>query len=233
MRSSTLCTGNYESEPETLILLVDKPVGFSSFQVVRMLQNRYRKIGHAGTLDPFASGLLVVLTDQDTKQFQNFENRIKEYRGEILIGVVTDTYDISGSIIPQERTGKKPTRAMIENAARKLTGVIEQIPPRFSALKHGGRKLYELSRKGISVAPAKRIVKVGSFTISEYDYPIVAFKAVVGKGVYIRSLAYDLGQRLGIGATLLSLRRQRVGEYSVAQARSLGTLLGSAGQGMP
>ncbi|MBN2620997.1 tRNA pseudouridine(55) synthase TruB [candidate division WOR-3 bacterium] len=208
---------------------MDKPVGFSSFQVVRMLQKKYRKIGHAGTLDPFASGLLIVLTDRDTKRFQSFEICEKEYSGEILIGVSTDTYDISGSIAMQERTGKKPTCAMIESAARGFIGAIEQVPPRFSALKHGGQRLYELSRKGIPVSPARRTVNIKSFSIDGYDYPIVTFTTVVGKGAYIRSLAHDLGQRLGTGATLLSLRRLRIGEYSVAQARAFGTLLCSTG----
>jgi tRNA pseudouridine55 synthase len=229
MRSLVRSTGNYESEPDALVLLVDKPVGFSSFQVVRMLQKKYRKIGHAGTLDPFASGLLVVLIDKDTKRFQSFEDYEKEYSGEILIGVATDTYDISGSIIMQERTGKKPTRAMIENTARGFIGAIEQVPPRFSALKQGGQKLYELSRKGIRVSPNKRIVDIESFSIGDYDYPIITFTTVVGKGVYIRSLAHDLGQRLGTGGTLLSLRRHRIGEYSVTHAHTFGTLLGTAG----
>jgi tRNA pseudouridine55 synthase len=209
--------------------LVDKPIGFSSFQIVRALQKRYRKIGHAGTLDPFASGLLIILTDKDTKMFRRYETCEKEYHGEMLLGIVTDTYDISGRVVAKDGSILRPTNSILDRITREFTGSIKQAPPSFSALKSRGRKLYELSRKGIDIKPPVRTVTVMSFSIVHYDYPIVGFIVVVGKGVYIRSLAHDFGARLGTGATLLSLRRQRIGDCTVARAVTLGTLLNSAG----
>lgn len=207
-------------------LLIDKPVGFSSFQIVRMLKKHYKKVGHAGTLDPFASGLLIVLVDRATKQFDNIQKREKEYVGEILLGITTDTYDITG-------IETEPRRAVNENMGlsglnlitEQFVGEIEQTPPRFSALKHHGKKLYQLSRKNQKVEIAARKVFVKSFCIVDVDIPILRFKAVVGKGVYIRSLAHDLGNALGCGATLLSLRRMRIGEYGIAEAKKIGVLL--------
>lgn len=207
-------------------LLIDKPVGFSSFQIVRMLQKRYKKVGHAGTLDPFASGLLILLVNRATKQFDNIQKKEKEYVGEILLGITTDTYDITG-------IETEPRRAVNENMGlsglnlitEQFVGEIEQTPPRFSALKHHGKKLYQLSRKNQKVEIAARKVFVKSFCIVDVDIPILRFKAVVGKGVYIRSLAHDLGNALGCGATLLSLRRMRIGEYGIAEAKKIGVLL--------
>lgn len=207
------------------MLLVDKPIGFSSFQIVRLLQSRYRKIGHAGTLDPFASGLLIILTDQDTKRFQEYEKCEKEYSGEILLGMMTDTYDISGQFTITRHIHHRPTYDEIEEAVHGFVGTIRQKPPRFSALKHRGQKYYELSRRGIPVEPEMRTVKIQSFSVGDYNYPLVAFKAIVGKGVYIRSLAHDFGMHFGIGATLLSLRRQRIGEDAIADSCTLGCLL--------
>jgi len=226
-----LYTGNCESKINKLVILVDKPIGFSSFQIVRALKPRFRKIGHAGTLDPFASGLLIVLTDYDTKQFQNYESCEKEYRGEIVLGIATDTYDISGRITAQDHLYHRPTRTRLESTVRDFVGVIDQNPPPFSALKQGGQKLYALSRKGITVKPPKRTVKVSLFSVLAYDYPVITFRAVVGRGVYIRSLAHDLGARLEIGATMLSLRRHRIGDCAVTQAYTLGALLHHAWEG--
>ncbi len=207
------------------LLLIDKPVGFSSFQIVRMLKPRYRKVGHAGTLDPFASGLLILLVNRATKQFDNIQKMEKEYTGEILLGITTDTYDITGTVTGDSMPScSKVNRSELENIVKEFTGEIQQMPPRFSALKHHGKKLYELSRKNQDVKIAARKVLVKSFDLLDVDIPILRFRAVVGKGVYIRSLAHDLGLALGCGATLLALRRTRVGEYAVAQARKIGTL---------
>ncbi len=207
------------------LLLIDKPVGFSSFQIVRMLKPRYRKVGHAGTLDPFASGLLILLVNRATKQFDNIQKMEKEYTGEILLGITTDTYDITGTVTGDSIPScSKVNRSELKNIVKEFTGEIQQMPPRFSALKHHGKKLYELSRKNQDVKIAARKVLVKSFDLLDVDIPILRFRALVGKGVYIRSLAHDLGLALGCGATLLALRRTRVGEYAVAQARKIGTL---------
>jgi tRNA pseudouridine55 synthase len=207
-------------------LLIDKPVGFSSFQIVRMLQKHYKKVGHAGTLDPFASGLLILLVDRATKQFDNIQKREKEYVGEILLGITTDTYDITGiETKPRRAVNEDMDLSELNLITEQFVGEIEQTPPRFSALKHHGKKLYQLSRKNQKVEIAARKVFVKSFCIVDVDIPILRFKAVVGKGVYIRSLAHDLGNALGCGATLLSLRRMRIGEYGIAEAKKIGVLL--------
>lgn len=207
------------------IMLVDKPVGFSSFQIVRLLKRKYTKVGHAGTLDPFASGLLIVLIGPATRRFNEFQKYDKEYCGEIMLGYVTDTYDITGQLSASDRKADDRSLEDLEKIAGDFAGDIEQVPPRFSALKHGGRKLYELSRSGRTVRPPTRKVHIKSFTITIKRGRFIGFSAVVGKGTYIRSLAHDFGQRCGCGAVLLSLRRTRIGGFHVGDAHSFGSLL--------
>ncbi len=216
------------------IQLFDKPVGFSSFQIVRILKKHYKKVGHAGTLDPCASGLLIILIGKATQKFNEIQTCEKHYTGDMILSVVTDTYDISGQIV--KKMSREYISSMRENImyfsilelnhiADGFVGEIKQVPPRFSAIKKGGKKLYELSRSGQEVQPKKRKVCVKSFRITSYDYPVLKFDAVVGKGVYIRSLVHDFGNRIGCGATLLSLRRIRIGDYHVADADKLGDIL--------
>lgn len=207
------------------ILLIDKPVGFSSFQIVRILKKRYKKVGHAGTLDPFASGLLIILIGRATKQFTAIQTRDKEYNGEMILGRSTDTYDVSGTWGRESCRVEDFTLDMLNETGTRFTGEIEQIPPSFSALKVGGKKMYELSRKGTKVSARRRRVFVQSFTLTAINEHMVRFNAVVGKGVYIRSLAHDFGISLHCGATLVSLRRMRIGEYDVSQAKKIGELL--------
>jgi len=208
------------------VLLFDKPVGFSSFQIVRVLKKHYDKVGHAGTLDPFASGLLIILIGRATKQFENIQKLEKEYVGEIVLGITTDTYDITGTKTEQHNFVKENyDLATLNRMAERFVGEIEQAPPRYSALKRRGRKLYQMSRKNVRIEITPRRVLVKSFRITDLDLPILRFKSIVGRGVYIRSLAHDLGNAAGCGATLLSLRRTRIGEYDLAQAEKLGSLL--------
>lgn len=216
------------------IQLIDKPIGFSSFQIVRIFKKHYKKVGHAGTLDPIAGGLLILLIGKATHRFNEIQNCEKHYTGEMILGVVTDTYDISGRIIKRMTTAQMCSMLWnnvhlsinkLNEIADNFVGKIDQIPPRFSAIKQHGKKLYELSRKGQDVQPKKRKVFVKNFNITTIDYTIVRFDAVVGKGVYIRSLVHDFGERLGCGATLLSLYRTRIGNYSVTDARKLGDIL--------
>ncbi len=214
---------------EDVPFLVDKPVGFSSFQIVRLLQKRYRKIGHAGTLDPFASGLLVMLPNRCTKECESIHKMEKEYTGEIVLGLSTDTYDITGRAV--SRTDRSWAALDLEGykrLARRFVGEIDQTPPPFSALKRSGRRLYELSRKREPVRIAPRPVVIRSFDIERVDLPLLHFRAIVGKGVYIRSLAHDLGEAAGCGACLLSLRRIRIGSYDVSDALTLADILNGA-----
>ena len=208
------------------VLLFDKPVGFSSFQIVRVLKKYYNKVGHAGTLDPFASGLLIILVGRATKQFENIQRMEKEYVGEIVLGITTDTYDITGMITEQHNFVKENFNLSTLNPiVERFVGEIEQTPPRYSALKHRGRKLYQMSRKNLPIEITPRRVFVKSFRITDIDLPILCFESTVGRGVYIRSLAHDLGKATGCGATLLSLRRTRIGEYDLTQAEKLGSFL--------
>lgn len=216
------------------IQLIDKPIGFSSFQIVRIFKKHYKKVGHAGTLDPIASGLLIILIGKATHKFNEIQNYEKHYTGEMILGVVTDTFDMSGRIIKKMSTAQmcsiredivRLSINELDEIASSFVGKIEQIPPRFSAIKQDGKKLYELSRKGQDVQPKKRKVFVESFHIITSDYPILRFDVGVGKGVYIRSLVHDFGERLGCGATLLSLCRTRIGNYRVTDARKLGDIL--------
>ncbi len=208
------------------LLLIDKPVGFSSFQIVRILKDRYEKVGHAGTLDPFASGLLIILPNRATKQFEDIQRWDKEYTGELSLGYTTDTYDITGK---REKESDSSDICMtlteLSHIAQTFVGEIRQTPPRFSALKRNGRRLYEMSRQNKPVEVEPRLVLVKSFEIVGVDLPLVRFKSSVGKGVYIRSLAHDFGNRLHCGATLVSLRRVRIGEYRVSEARKLGDII--------
>jgi tRNA pseudouridine55 synthase len=214
------------SNDQGSFLLVDKPVGFSSFQVVRLMQKMGAKVGHAGTLDPFASGLLILLFNRATRQFDAIQKLDKEYTGEMLLGITTDTYDITGF---QCESGKDPTVDLglkpLNHIAQRFTGDVQQVPPRFSALKRGGRRLYELSRQKRFVVIKPRRVSIKSFHIEQADPPLLTFRAVVGKGVYLRSLVHDFGALIGCGACLLTLRRTRIGMYKVSEASKLGMLI--------
>jgi tRNA pseudouridine55 synthase len=208
------------------LLLVDKPIGFSSFQIVRILKKRYEKVGHAGTLDPFASGLLIILLNRATKQFDNIQQRDKEYIGAMILGISTDTYDITGAQTGNSKIGSiDMTLDELNRAAQQFVGEIEQTPPRYSALKRDGKKLYQLTRQNRSIDIAPRKVLVKSFEIVDVDFPILTFRSTVGRGVYLRSLAHDFGNVLGCGGTLVSLRRTRIGAYHVAQAEKIGAIL--------
>ncbi len=210
--------------------LVDKPVGFSSFQMVRLLRKKYDKVGHAGTLDPLASGLLIILLNDATKEFRRFESCDKEYSGEIMLGIATDTYDITGRVIARSNRNARPSTEDLQKAADSFVGEIDQRPPGFSALKIHGKRCYALSRQGKQICPAPRRVLVKELAITGSSEDTVRFRTIVGKGVYVRSLANDFGERLGCGATLISLRRMRIGAYHVKDAECLGMLLGTGGR---
>ena len=207
------------------LLLIDKPAGWSSFQAVNKLKWAIRKrfdlkkikIGHAGTLDPLATGLLLVCTGKFTKKIKEFQDQPKEYTGTITLGATTPSYDLETDI---DKTFpiSHIDRNLIQTRVHEFIGEIEQRPPIFSALKKDGKRLYQYAREGKTVAIQTRKVTVSEFEIIEVKMPIIAFRVVCTKGTYIRSLAHDLGLSLHSGAFLSSLRRTKIGDFNVDKA---------------
>lgn len=199
------------------ILLVNKPRGLNSFKLVSMLRKRLnvQKIGHAGTLDPFATGVMVMLIGREyTRLSDSFLNHDKEYIAEVKLGVSTDSYDCDGQIVAENSI--VPSLEQLQIALKDFQGEILQIPPMFSAKKIGGKKLYELARKGkeIDRPPAK--VRMETQLLS-YNYPFVTMRVACSKGTYIRSIAHDLGNKLGCGAHLTELQRIRSGPFKLEE----------------
>lgn len=201
------------------VLLINKPLHWTSFDVVRKLRSllQIKKIGHAGTLDPLATGLLIVCTGKFTKRISEFMAQEKEYTGTFTLGAITPTYDLESE--PGQQTDFSfVTPAMLETATEKFTGDIEQLPPMFSAIKKDGVALYELARRGEEVELKPRNIHIGSFEITKVELPVVHFKVICSTGTYIRSLAHDYGQTLGCGAYLSGLCRTRIGEFKINDA---------------
>ncbi|MBU2499105.1 MAG: tRNA pseudouridine(55) synthase TruB [Proteobacteria bacterium] len=203
-------------------MLIDKEEGRSSFDVVKEVRRilKIKKVGHAGTLDPFATGLLVVLLGQGTKLAPYLMAGVKEYRATLRLGVETDTMDPTGLIV---QTRPVPAFEMehIRETALGFTGDIEQVPPSFSAVKYKGQRAYALARKGIRVALKKRKAMVHQLEIISVDLPDITMVVTCSRGTYMRSLAADLGKALGTGAHLRSLRRLSSGSFSVKEALCL------------
>ncbi|MDO6515783.1 tRNA pseudouridine(55) synthase TruB [Zobellia uliginosa] len=207
------------------ILLIDKPLGWSSFQAVNKLKWAIRskfklkkfKIGHAGTLDPLATGLLIICCGKFTKKIPELQGQVKEYTGTITLGATTPSYDLETEI-DQTYPTEHITEALLNETLSQFIGDIEQRPPVFSALKKDGKRLYEYAREGKDVEIKTRTVKVSTFEITEMKLPELKFRIVCSKGTYIRSLAHDLGQALGSGGHLSELRRTKIGEYNVNTA---------------
>jgi len=207
---------------EGKVLLIDKPVHWTSFDVVRRLRSllQIKKIGHAGTLDPLATGLLIVCTGKFTKKINEYMAREKEYKGHIILGAVTPTFDLESE--PQQyKEYSSLTEEEIKKATAQFTGAIQQLPPIYSAIKKDGIALYELARKGIDVQPEPRNVTIHTFEITAINLPSVEFKVICSTGTYIRSLANDFGAALGCGGYLGSLRRTKIGEFEVSNAINL------------
>ncbi len=204
------------------IVAIDKPEGWTSFDVVNKLRGltKVKKVGHAGTLDPFATGVLLICFAGATKQVNKLMELEKEYQGTFELGVETDSHDVTGKVISQHPVPDL-SRDQIEQAAKRYVGDIMQTPPMFSALKRQGRRLYELARKGEQIDLAPRPVKIYAFDIIEVKLPEIRFAVACSRGTYIRALARDLGKDFGCGAFLKSLRRTRVGDYTAASALSM------------
>jgi tRNA pseudouridine55 synthase len=200
-------------------LLADKGAGLTSFQVVAHVRRvlRVPKVGHGGTLDPMATGVLPVLVGFATKLQPYLLSQDKEYLATIRLGVTTDTLDTTGRVLT-ERPVPPVDEATIRAALRRFVGEIEQVPPMFSALHAGGRRLHELARAGIEVERAPRRVRIDAFDLVAWALPRLTVRVACGSGTYVRSLAHDLGQALGPGAHLEALRRTRVGRFRLEEA---------------
>ncbi len=204
------------------VILMDKPLRWTSFDVVKKIRilTGISKVGHAGTLDPLATGLLIVCTGKFTKKINEYMAQEKEYTGTITIGAVTPTYDLE-SAPEQIRDFSHITEELIIEATKKFTGVIQQIPPAHSAIKKEGTPAYKLARKGIEVKMEPRQVTIYGFDITKVELPTIHFKVTCSTGTYIRSLANDLGAELGCGGYLSSLCRTRIGEFRVEDAETI------------
>jgi len=208
------------------IILIDKPAGISSFGVVARVRRKLRdregkkvKVGHTGTLDPFATGLLILLAGKATKRSNEFLKKDKEYEATVYLGKTSSTGDIEGEI--ETVSEKVPTLDEVKVACEKLTGEIEQTVPIFSAVKINGERAYKLARKGKEVEMPTRKVTIYSLEILDYTYPELKIRTHVSSGTYIRTLGEDIGKLLGTGAYLTALRRTKIADYSVENALTL------------
>lgn len=207
---------------EGRVLLVNKPLQWTSFDVVNKLRYKLKmkKIGHAGTLDPLATGLLIICTGKFTKRIEEFQAQEKEYTGEFVIGQTTPSHDLETEV-SQAVDCSQLRDEQIYAAAKKLTGTLQQIPPLHSAIKVDGKRAYKFARKGKEIELKPREVTVSVFEITKIQIPVIGFRIVCSKGTYIRSLARDFGNDLRVGAYLSSLCRTRIGDFKLADAKTL------------
>lgn len=207
------------------ILLIDKPLTWTSFQVVNKLRWNIRhkfglgklKVGHAGTLDPLATGLLIICTGNFTKKIDEYQAQVKEYTGEITLGATTPSFDLETEVdenFPVDHI----TNDLIHKTAKQFVGDIAQIPPMFSAIKMAGVRMYDLARQGKTREITSRNITIQTFEITNITMPKVQFRIVCSKGTYIRSLAYDFGKALNSGGHLSQLRRTKIGDFNVNDA---------------
>ncbi len=210
------------------VLLIDKPLEWTSFQVVNKLRWHIRKcfdikkikVGHAGTLDPLASGLLIICTGKQTKSIETYQGQIKEYTGTFVLGATTPSYDLETEVDNTYPTAHI-TNDAIHNTTAQFLGKIQQKPPIFSAIKKDGKRLYELARQGKTTEIKAREIEIFEFEITKINNLHIDFRVVCSKGTYIRSLAHDFGQALQSGAHLAALRRTKIGDFSVDKAQSI------------
>jgi tRNA pseudouridine55 synthase len=208
-----------EPRPPGEILLINKPYGWTSFQVVKKIKwvTRAKRVGHAGTLDPLATGLLLVCTEGSTRKIQELQEQEKEYTGTITLGNTTPSYDLeteANAFFPTEHI----TEAQILEKTADFTGVISQLPPVFSAIKVDGKRAYKLAREGVATEMKPREITIKEFEITKIALPEIQFRVVCSKGTYIRSLAHDFARALGSGGHLSALCRTRIGEHRLENA---------------
>jgi tRNA pseudouridine55 synthase len=207
---------------EGQVLLIDKPYEWTSFDVVRKLRAmmRIKKVGHAGTLDPLATGLLILCTGKFTKRINEYMAQEKEYTGSFALGATTPTYDLESE--PQQQADYSfVTPELLKATTAQFTGIIDQVPPIHSAIKKEGKRVYELARRGETVELEPRKIHIKEFEIKKIDLPNVDFRVVCSTGTYIRSLAHDFGKALGCGAYLSSLCRTRIGNFLLKDAMTI------------
>lgn len=204
------------------ILLIDKPLDWTSFDVVKRIRWTFgvKKAGHAGTLDPKATGLLIVCTGKKTKEIDRFVGLEKEYRGTMELGVRTPSHDSETEVV-ERREIQGVTLETLQSVAGEFVGKQLQTPPMYSAVKLRGKPLYKYARRGKSVEREPKEIEIVEFEVTKFEPPFAEFRVVCSKGTYIRSLVDDLGQRLGCGSTLRSLRRLRIGPYHVDRALTI------------
>jgi len=218
------------------VLLIEKPLHWTSFQVVNklrwVLKQHYSikniKVGHAGTLDPLATGLLILCTGKFTKKIDTYQAQHKEYTGTITLGGTTPSYDLETEVdktYPIEHI----TKEMIHKTTEQFVGEIDQIPPIFSAIKKEGKRLYELAREGKTTEIKSRKITISEFEITNIEFPKVHFRVACSKGTYIRSLAYDFGLALNSGSHLSALRRTKIGDFKVEDSISVNQFLNDFG----
>ena len=213
-------------------ILIDKPLHWTSFQVVNKLRWAIKKkfnlkkikVGHAGTLDPLATGLLIICTGKFTKRIDEYQAQEKEYTGTFYLGATTPSFDLETEV-NEHFTTAHITEKLIFDTANKFIGEIEQIPPIYSAIKKDGKRLYELARAGESTIIQSRKVTISEFQITNINLPNIEFKVSCSKGTYIRSLANDFGMALKSGAYLSSLRRTKIGNFNVSEAKNIDEFL--------
>ena len=208
------------------ILLINKPLSWTSFDVVKKVRNilRIKKIGHAGTLDPLAEGLLILCTGKYTKKIEEIQAQEKEYTGHFTVGQTTPSFDLETEI-DAEKDISGITEAQLRATAKSFEGLIDQIPPLYSAVKINGERAYTLARRGDTAEIKAKQIEIKSFEITGIALPLVSFKVVCSKGTYIRSLARDFGEKLGCGAHLSKLVRTRIGSYALHNALTIDDIL--------
>jgi len=201
------------------ILIVNKPQGITSHDVVYKIRQRFqmRRVGHAGTLDPLATGVLIMLLGKSTKLFDKFVSFDKAYKATLLLGTTTNSADIEGKITEQNPYDHV-TQKQLEDIFNKFVGDIEQIPPMVSAIKHNGKKLYQLARKGIEVERAARNIRIDCLQLEQFNSPEVQFYLECSKGTYVRQLAADIGNDLKCGACITRIERTKVGPFCIQDA---------------
>jgi tRNA pseudouridine55 synthase len=211
-----------EAPDEGELILIDKPLTWTSFDAVKKLKwgCKFKKIGHAGTLDPLATGLLILCTGRMTKQIDSYQAQEKEYEGTLVVGKTTPSVDLETDF-DQEFPTEHITEADLANAVKELTGTLQQLPPIYSAVRVGGERLYKKARRGETVEIKARAVTVSLFEIDSKNFPEIHFRIICSKGTYVRSLVRDFGALLKSGAHLSALRRTRIGEFRIAQAYQL------------
>lgn len=204
------------------LILIDKPAQWSSFDVVKKIRylTRIKKVGHGGTLDPFATGLLILGTGKETKNLSQISNATKEYIATIEFGKTTDTYDVTGNIVSQ-MDNKEILGGEFKPLLESFLGESEQIPPMFSAKKVGGKRLYKIARKGIEIERKTQNIVIYELNLLNSDGPFIEIYVKCSKGTYLRSLAHDIGEKCGCGAYLNQLRRVAIDDYMIEKALSV------------